>query len=350
MIKRTKLLRTDRPTNKPPRLIGRARRQQKYAVALSFAGTERAFAHSIAAGIRKEGIAVFYDRFEEHELWGRNLHETLRQVYTRDCRYCLVILSPAYLSRMWPIFERRQIIDRMATEHGQDAVLPIRLDGFKDEVPGLSDGIGYLSVSTSEHQRVVNTLLKKLGEPGYEVDSSEAYSRALQMIQNRQRGLLTYDRIFTSIEVIKSRFKALIDGAIHGWLGHEFYWQRKSGEPLILLAKNDSLEEKKGLVSICKFEAPDAWIGCGRWSIKWPNTKKRRHPTRTGGDSSSTDDSDTGSELLLLLYLHSENPKQLGSLINSDDAGAAFLGGIHLNVANADDFYSLAEERYHDLR
>src|SRR5262249_11512508 len=144
------------------------RKSRKYAVALSFAGTDRPFAHAIAAGLRKQGIPLFYDRFEEHELWGRNLHEVLREVYTGECRYCVLLLSPAYLARMWPIFERRQIIDRMATEHGQGAVLPVRLGGFQDDIPGLSGGIGYLSVSAREHQRVVDALLRKLGEPGYE--------------------------------------------------------------------------------------------------------------------------------------------------------------------------------------
>jgi hypothetical protein len=325
---------------------------QKYAVALSFAGDDRPFAEAVASGLQEQGIAVFYDRFEEHELWGRNLHEALRDVYTRECRYCVLILSPAYLSRMWPIFERRQIIDRMATEHGQDAVLPVRLNGFQDEVPGLSGGVGYLSVSKEEHLRVVDALLRKLGEPGYEVDSAEAYYRALKMIKDRQRGVLAYDRIYTSIEVIKSRFKSLIPGEVLNWLGHEFYWKRESGHSLLMLAKNDALDEhkQKGLVNICQFDAPATWVGCGRWQVMWPDTKKkdRRSPNRKSDSSEKS--SDFGSEILLLLYLYSENSEQLSCLMENEEASAAFLGGIHLNSENADDFYSAAEERFADLR
>ena len=35
----------------------------KYEVALSFAGENRVFAEAIADGLRKHGVAVFYDDF-----------------------------------------------------------------------------------------------------------------------------------------------------------------------------------------------------------------------------------------------------------------------------------------------
>jgi len=49
----------------------------KYTIALSFSGEEREFAESIAQILRENEVAVFYDRFEQHDLWGKDLYETL---------------------------------------------------------------------------------------------------------------------------------------------------------------------------------------------------------------------------------------------------------------------------------
>lgn len=318
--------------------------QKKYSVALSFSGDDRAFAEKLAETLQASSIKVFYDRYEEHELWGKNLHEALREVYTKECRYCVIILTSSYLTKMWPVFERRQIIDRMATEHGQDVVLPIRLSGFSDDVPGLSNGIGYLSVLPDEHIRVADALIKKLGEPGYEIDSSAAYMRALKMIKEREQGLLEYDRIYTSIETIKSSFK-LIGGEILNWIGHEFYWKRESGEPLIFFAKNDALDDLKGrgLVEVCRFNVPTSWVGCGLWSINWRDKKD-------DDLKGQTDVEEEAPELLFALHLFSEHPQDIFKLIEEEETPAAFLGGIHLSTESAQIFYDLAKSRYSDLR
>ena len=320
------------------------KQKARYAVALSFAGPDRTFAQEVASGLRKQSVSVFYDRFEEHELWGRNLHEVLRNVYTRDCRYCILVLTPAYLTRMWPVFERRQIVDRLATEHGQDAVLPVRLDGFAQEIPGISSGLGCLDVRSSEHQRVVQAMLRKLGQVGYEFDSTESYVHALQMLKSRKRGQLAYDRIFTSGQVISRHFKTVISGDILKWEGHEFYWQRCPGEPLAIMAKNDVLEDpkKKGLVTICKCDAPEAWVGCGLWTLAWPKTKTKR--------TSTEDDEAENSDVLILLYLFSDNPQNVEELVGNKHANAAFFAALYLKDQNAQLFYSLAEENYDDLR
>src|SRR4051812_7884999 len=110
---------------KPPSSVDVGDPAHRYTVPLSFAGSERAFAESVAHALLANGITVFYDKFEQQELWGKDLFVTLRQVYTRECRYVVMLLSDNYLSRMWTSFERQQIIERLATEHGQDNVLPI---------------------------------------------------------------------------------------------------------------------------------------------------------------------------------------------------------------------------------
>jgi hypothetical protein len=239
---------------------------------------------------------------------------------------------------MWTVFERQQIIDRLATEHGQDYVLPVRLDGCQVDVPGLSKGIGYLSVTSTQAQLVADTFLKKLGQPGYEIDSTEAYARALRMIDKRRQGYLAYDKIFTSIKIIHETFAAVAGAGevnLHAFEGHQFYWERDQGGPLRLLAKNYNITE---MTEICKFEAPDAWIGCGRWRIMWPKT--------SAGEKGFEDNPDT----LLMLFLFSNKINDMPNLSEVEGSTAFFLAALHLAGQNAENFYSIAEERYDDLR
>ncbi len=135
----------------------------KYEVAISFAGEDRPFAEAVAKGLRDAEVEVFYDNFYAADLWGEDLSTKLRSVYHDSSEFCIMIISQNYVAKMWTIFERQQAIERLIREKGKAYVLPVRLDGFPGEVPGLSGAIGYLSVSRNEPQRVVSTFLGKVG-------------------------------------------------------------------------------------------------------------------------------------------------------------------------------------------
>ena len=47
---------------------------RKYHVPLSFAGEDRAYVEKVATLLVSEGVSVFYDKFEEATLWGKNLY------------------------------------------------------------------------------------------------------------------------------------------------------------------------------------------------------------------------------------------------------------------------------------
>jgi hypothetical protein len=136
----------------------------KYEVALSFAGEDRSFAVAVAEGLRKQGIAVFYDNYEPEQLWGEDLSIKLREIYHSMSRYCIMIVSQDYINKMWPNYERQQSIERLIEQRGDGYILPIRLDGYDGEIPGLSKLIGYLSVSSNNPEKVVNAFLKKIGK------------------------------------------------------------------------------------------------------------------------------------------------------------------------------------------
>ena len=137
-----------------------------YEVALSFAGEDRAFADAVAKGLRDAGVKVFYDNFYAEELWGEDLAVKLREVYHSSSQFCIMIISKYYVDKMWPSHERQQAIERMIRERGKAYVLPVRLDGFNGEVPGLSGTISYLAVRSSDHQKIVDAFLRKIGRKG----------------------------------------------------------------------------------------------------------------------------------------------------------------------------------------
>jgi hypothetical protein len=134
-----------------------------YEVALSFAGEDRAFADAVAKGLREAGVNVFYDDFYAEDLWGEDLAVKLREVYHSSSQFCIMILSENYVDKIWPSHERQQAIERMVRERGKAYVLPVRLDGFNGEIPGLSGTISYLAVRSSDHQKIVGAFLRKIG-------------------------------------------------------------------------------------------------------------------------------------------------------------------------------------------
>ena len=136
----------------------------KYDVALSFAGENRDFAEAIATALQAENVKVFYDEFNTADLWGEDLSVKLRDIYFTDSRYCLMILSDYYVDKMWPTQERKNAIERLIQEVGGAYILPVRLDDFSGDVPGLPNTIVYLSVKSHEPERVVDSFLRKIGK------------------------------------------------------------------------------------------------------------------------------------------------------------------------------------------
>ena len=147
----------------------------KYEVAISFAGEDRAFAEAVAKGLRDAGVEVFYDNFYAADLWGEDLSAKLREVYHDSSEFCIMILSQHYVEKMWTSFERQQAIERLIKEKGKAYVLPVRLDGFAGEVPGLSGTISYLSVNRNQPELVVNTFLEKIGRKSHTRETTPSF-------------------------------------------------------------------------------------------------------------------------------------------------------------------------------
>jgi len=150
----------------------------QYQVAISFAGENRAFAEAVAKGLRSNGLEVFYDDFDPEKLWGEELPVKLGEIYSDESQFCIMILTKYYLEKIWTNVERQNAIQRQIKHKGQAYILPVRLDGFAGDVPGLPSTIGYLSFSSKQPDQVVAAFLKKIGKA--DSPKNEQYSEVRQ--------------------------------------------------------------------------------------------------------------------------------------------------------------------------
>jgi hypothetical protein len=135
--------------------------EEEYEVVLSFAGEDRPYVEAVAEYLRGIGIKVFYDKYEESTLWGKDLAEHLDKVYRGSARYCVMFISRHYAEKVWTTHERRSALAR-ALEEKTEYVLPARFDDT--EIPGLRPTIGYVNLSVKSPEQLGELILEKLGK------------------------------------------------------------------------------------------------------------------------------------------------------------------------------------------
>lgn len=135
--------------------------EKRYDVALSFSGRDRRFAKRLAEELGQRGISVFYDKYEQANLWGKNLYDHLDAVYSRQSRYCVIIVSRHYADGVWTNHERKAA-QAKALADNEEYILPVRVD--ETVLPGLSSTIAYLDVREFGPKRIAVLLARKLGK------------------------------------------------------------------------------------------------------------------------------------------------------------------------------------------
>lgn len=115
---------------------------KRYDVALSYAGEDREYVEAVADALVAHGLRVFYDRFEEADMIGRNLVDHLSDVYQHHARLCLIFVSAAYARKPFTRLER-QAAQATALTSDQPYVIPVRLDDTP--LPGLLPQVAYIS-------------------------------------------------------------------------------------------------------------------------------------------------------------------------------------------------------------
>lgn len=133
----------------------------KYEVALSFAGEDRNYVEEVAQCLTKNNITVFYDEFEESNLWGKDLYVYLDEIYRKESRYCIMFLSQHYARKLWTNHERESAQAR-AFQQNEEYILPVKLDNT--EIPGIRPTIGYLNGKKLSPDKICSAILKKLND------------------------------------------------------------------------------------------------------------------------------------------------------------------------------------------
>jgi hypothetical protein len=139
----------------------RERARRTYDVALSFAGENRDYVEQVAEALKALDVTVFYDRFEQAHLWGKDLAEHLGDVYGKDSRFVILFASREYAAKAWPNHEKRFALSRQLADR-RELILPVRFDDT--EIPGIPATTGYIDSRVITPQKLAELIRQKVDE------------------------------------------------------------------------------------------------------------------------------------------------------------------------------------------
>jgi len=132
-----------------------------YDVTISFAGEDRAMVRQFAEILRAHGLKVFYDEWEQANLWGRDLYQHLDEVYSKKARFCIIFLSANYAAKAWTNHELKSAQTRAFREN-EAYILPIRLDDTA--IPGIRSTLGYLDLRKVNLENAAQLAIEKIAD------------------------------------------------------------------------------------------------------------------------------------------------------------------------------------------
>lgn len=141
------------------RLSSQDSNNEKFDVAISFAGEDRVIAEDLAKRLKMKNVVVFYDSFEKSDMWGKNLYDYLTEVYSEKSKYCIILISENYSKKNWTTLERQSAQARAFREN-REYILPLRLDDTK--LMGLNETIGYIDYNAHKVDEIIDLVVEKL--------------------------------------------------------------------------------------------------------------------------------------------------------------------------------------------
>lgn len=179
----------------------------KYDVAVSFAGEDRALVEEFVNILASNHVSVFYDSWEQAELWGKDLYQYLDMIYSQAARYCIIFVSQHYVKKAWTKHELRSAQAR-AFQQNQEYILPIRLD--ETELPGLPGTVAYIDVRHTRVDEVARLLLKKLNPPNTP-NVKNVTERLKSSIPSNRIGALTEIAVFQLSELLELSIDSMLN-------------------------------------------------------------------------------------------------------------------------------------------
>lgn len=131
-----------------------------YDVALSFAGEDRPYVEQVADILQQLNLRVFYDRYEEADLWGKDLYVHLDEVYRTKSKYVVMFVSEHYRDKVWTNHERQSAQARALQDKGDEYILVARFD--MTEIPGIRPTIAYIDCQEKSPSALAVLIMKKI--------------------------------------------------------------------------------------------------------------------------------------------------------------------------------------------
>ncbi len=148
---------------------------REYDISLSFAGEERDYVERVAQALTQRGISVFYDRYEEANLWGKDLYQYLAEIYSKRARFCLIFASANYARKTWTSHELRSAQSHAINEN-REYILPARFDDT--QIPGILSTTGYIDLRQKTPEKLADLVQAKLHASAADNEEPEIRNQA----------------------------------------------------------------------------------------------------------------------------------------------------------------------------
>jgi len=213
----------------------------EFEIALSFAGEDREYVDQVANLLRRDGIKIFYDRFEEANLWGKNLYDYLSDIYKNKALYTVMFISHNYADKLWTNHERQSMQAR-AFQENSEYILPARFDST--EIPGVLSTIGFINIDNKPPEQFVDIIKRKLVNSGRTIPS-EQVRRSIFSTELMKR----VDPIIAQFLVINSEEKPIIGVQVNAIADNNTYLEGKTNESGITEIKITTRRKYKILIA-----------------------------------------------------------------------------------------------------
>jgi len=139
-----------------PRLV-----HYDYDIAVSYASEDRETVDKYCETIspRARELRIFYDKYDQVNLWGTNLYDKLDEIYRTKALCCVIFISKHYAKKVWTNHERKAAQAR-ALQENIEYILPVRLDDT--EIPGIPPTVGYLDLREISVSKLAHMTIEKV--------------------------------------------------------------------------------------------------------------------------------------------------------------------------------------------
>jgi hypothetical protein len=237
----------------------------EYDIAFSYAGEDRNYVEKVAIYLKANNVRVFYDRFEEVNLWGKNLYTYLSGIYKDQAEFTVMFISKDYAKKLWTNHERESAQAR-AFKENKEYILPARFDST--EIPGVLGTTGYIDLTKYLPEEFGLLICKKIN-----LNNSSGASNLISSNENQEEN---YNQSIDSKKISLKHMEKLIVFANSGaGMGMSIYDARNWVTANFLTISNkypidDYIREMEALIV---FANSGAGLGLSIYDARnWANT------------------------------------------------------------------------------